>query len=66
MAVVRYYEEAKNPLGGVLPGVPLRDLEEDEFDALPEYIQKSIDQSEYFRKTKPADTRVSAAKKDGE
>ena len=33
--IARYYDAEKNPDGGSLPGVPLRDLSEDEFAALP-------------------------------
>lgn len=51
--VARYYVESENEMGGAFPGVPLRNLSEDEYDALPEWIQRSIDASPMYRKTKP-------------
>lgn len=51
--IARYYEEGKNPDGGMLPGVPLRDLTKAEFDALPVWLQLSIDASPFYRKTRP-------------
>ena len=52
--ITRYYDETKNPEGGSLPGVPLRDLLEREYAALPEWLQHSIDALPCYRKTKPA------------
>jgi hypothetical protein len=49
----RYYEAGKNPEGGMLPGVPLRDLTESEFAALPDWLQRSVDASPFYRKTRP-------------
>lgn len=55
--IARYYDASKNEAGGYLPGVPLRDLTQDEYDALPAWIQASIDASGFYRKTKvPAAT----------
>ena len=51
--IARYYDAEKNPDGGSLPGVPLRDLTEDEFAALPAWLQESVDAQPFFRKTKP-------------
>jgi hypothetical protein len=51
----RYYDETKNegtpgnPAG--LPGVPLRDLTQEEFDGYPAWLQASIDGSAMYRKT---------------
>lgn len=47
----RYYDASKNEAGGYLPGVPLRDLTEAEFDALPAHLQASLDASPMYRKT---------------
>jgi hypothetical protein len=52
-AIARYYDDSKNPDGGGFPGVPLRDLTESEFEALPEWLQQSVDASPLYRKTKP-------------
>jgi hypothetical protein len=50
MAAARYYDESKSE-GGSLPGVPLRDLSQEEFDALPGWLQQSVDASPMYRKT---------------
>ena len=52
MPIARYYDESKND-GGAFDGVPLRDLTEDEFAALPAWLQASVDASPLYRKTKP-------------
>jgi hypothetical protein len=49
----RYYDETKNPEKGELPGVPLRDLTADEFAALPQWLQDSVDALPCYRKTPP-------------
>lgn len=49
----RYYDASQNPEGGMLPGVPLRDLEAEEFEALPLWLQYSVDAAPMYRKTKP-------------
>jgi hypothetical protein len=51
MAVARYYNPDRNKEGGSFPGVPLRDLTEEEFDALTPGEQASIDASSIYRKT---------------
>lgn len=51
--VARYYDETKNEEGGQLPGVPLRDLTDAEFNALPEWLQASVDALDCYRKTPP-------------
>ena len=53
MSIARYYDASKNPDGGELPGVPLRDLTEDEFAALPPWLQANVDAMPFYRKTKP-------------
>ncbi len=51
--IARYYDEKANPEGAALPGVPLRDLTTEEFDALPEWLQRSVDAQPMYRKTAP-------------
>lgn len=52
MAAARYYDESKNPQGQEsLPGVPLRDLTEKEYEALSGWLQKSVDASPLYRRT---------------
>jgi hypothetical protein len=51
--IARYYDSEKNPEGGQLPGVPLRDLTAAEFEAFPEWLQNSIDALDCYRKTPP-------------
>ena len=50
----RYYDARANPEGAELPGVPLRDLTAEEFEALPRWLQYSIDAQPFYRKTAPA------------
>ena len=52
MPIARYYDESKND-GGAFDGVPLRDLTEEEFAALPAWLQASVDAAPFYRKTKP-------------
>lgn len=52
MAVARYYDPKRNPEGAHFPGVPLRDLSEEEFKALPDWVQRDIDASGLYTKTK--------------
>lgn len=49
----RYYDEAKNTEGRFIPGVPLRDITQDEYEALPKHLQRSVDAADIYRKTKP-------------
>ena len=60
MSVARYYEPDKNPEQASLPGVPLRDLEDEEFAALPEWLQAPVDATPFYRKTNPAAPRRKA------
>jgi hypothetical protein len=52
MAIARYYNPEANPLDGMLPGVPLADIDEEIFNAYPEWLQRSIDALPFYRKTK--------------
>ncbi len=58
MAIARYYVEDKNPDGAAFPGVPLRDIEETEFEQYPKWLQESVDASDIYRKTNPTPARV--------
>ena len=49
----RYYDPSKNPDAAALPGVPLRDLTDAEFEALPLWLQYSVDAQPFYRKTAP-------------
>jgi len=53
MTIARYYDETKNPDRAFFPGVPLRDIEADEWDALDKRMQESVDASVFYRKTAP-------------
>ena len=48
--IARYFDPSKDE-GGYLPGVPLRDLSQEEYDALPEWLQRSVDINPMYRKT---------------
>lgn len=62
--IARYYDERKNPDGAFLPGVPLADLTEEQFDALPKWLQLSVDASPFYRKTKPRAESTDAAREE--
>lgn len=49
----RYYDASRNPEGAQFHGVPLRDLDADEFEALPLWLQHSVDASPFYRRTRP-------------
>ena len=60
--IARHYDASKNPDGGGIPGAPLRDITQDEWDELPEWLQRSIDASPFYRKTKPSASAPKAEK----
>lgn len=60
--IARYYDAEKNPQGAMLMGVPLRDLTEQEYADLPKWLQASVDDSPFYRKTRP---RRAASDADG-
>lgn len=62
--IARYYVADKNPDGGFFPGVPLRDLTEDEYDALPDWVQRSVDAHDMYRKTPVRDDKPAANNED--
>lgn len=61
MSIARYYVESENPERASLPGVPLRDLTDEEFEAYPSWLQASIDALAFYRKTNPAPARRAKA-----
>ncbi len=66
--IARYYVQENNLSGGHFPGVGLRDLTEEEWDGLPEAIQRDVDASNMYRKTKPeakAEPKVEPTKEGG-
>lgn len=46
--VVYTYDETRNPHGGYLPGVPLRDLTQADLDSLPGWILPSVAAAPYY------------------
>lgn len=66
MTIARHYIAEKNPDGGHIPGAPLRDITQEEFDALPEWLQRSVDASPMYRKTKPGESARAAPKPEKE
>ena len=62
--IARYYVEAENPDGVFLPGVPLSDIEQSRWDALPEWLQASADAMPCYRKTAPAAARKEMRKEE--
>lgn len=53
MATARYYVADKNPDEAHLPGVPLADLDEEQYASYPDWLQRSIDACDFYQKTKP-------------
>lgn len=48
MIVARSYDASKNPEGTIFDGVPLRDLTQEEFDALPGWLQASVAAAPFY------------------
>lgn len=46
------YNQKKNLDGGSFPGVPLRDLTVAEFEALPIWLQGSVDAAAFYSRVK--------------
>lgn len=70
MAVARYYDPEKNKEGAAFPGVPLDDVTEEQWASTPEWLQRSVDASPMYRKTKvsgpkPVEAPQEADKADG-
>lgn len=66
------YKADKNPHEGTYPGVPLRDLTDDEFNTLPSHIKRTIAGSAMYEKVKgvsvemPPDPAKAAAPADSD
>lgn len=63
MSIARYFDESKVEPGMSVP-VPLRDLTDEEFDALPKHLQASVDAWPFFRKTNPTPERRAMPRRD--
>lgn len=57
MATARYFDESKYDGSHPYGGVPLADISDEEWEALPKHVQASTDALAYFRKTKPTPER---------
>jgi hypothetical protein len=70
MATRKYYRPDRNPgteaNPAMLPGVPLADLSDEEYEAFPEWLQRSIDASEMYQSTNPHPQPRRAARSDDE
>lgn len=66
MPIARYYDDSKNEDGRAFDGVPLRDLTDEEFAALPEWLQLSVDAAPFYRKTKPRTEKTEDAQAEPE
>lgn len=63
--IARYYDASKNPgtpsSPASIPGVPLADLDQATWDALPEHVQADVDAAPMYRKTaKPSEAKAAA------
>jgi hypothetical protein len=60
MATRKYYRPDRNPgteaNPAMLPGVPLTDLSDEEYEAFPDWLQRSIDASEMYTTSNPSPT----------
>jgi hypothetical protein len=53
MSTARHFDASKYQ-DNYIPGVPMRDLTEDEWEALDDDQKATVDASPFFRKTAPA------------
>lgn len=66
------YDPNKNPRNAYIPGVPLRDLSAEEFDALPPGVQTSVTRCDWYvlptktRRAKSARPSTGDAPQDGD
>lgn len=54
--IARHYQAERNPQGTFFPGVPLRDVTEEEWEAVPDHIRRSVDEQQgerFYLKTGP-------------
>lgn len=47
----RFYDESRNTEGGYIAGVPLGDMTDEQYGALPDWLQKQVDGVGWYRKT---------------
>lgn len=54
MAAKRFFRpDLQSERGTFFPGVPMRDLSEEEFDGLPEWLRNSVDTDPTYQKSPP-------------
>jgi len=54
MATKYYYDEGKNEDGAQhIYGVPMADMTDEQYEALPKWLQAQVDASPMYRKTAP-------------
>ena len=63
MATARYYNEDKNNGKQIIYGVPMRDLTDEEYDALSDVLKEQVDGSPLYRKTAPTKKTTTTAPK---
>jgi hypothetical protein len=62
MATKFYYDESKDPDGAQhIYGVPKADMTDEQFEALPKWLQAQVDASPRYRKTAPTAAKQAAA-----
>lgn len=63
--IIFEYLPQKNPKGKTLTGVPLSDISQAQFDALPKWVQRSVYSCEFYQSVdaKPAPKAKAAAPK---
>jgi hypothetical protein len=57
----RYFREDRAELGS-FAGVPTRDLTDEEYEALPEHLQRAVDESPLYQKSRPVVARRTAVR----
>jgi hypothetical protein len=62
--IAYYYLPDQNEAGAHYPGVPMRDLTKDEYEAHPKWIQRSIAASPMYAEEKPKPSRKAPAAKE--
>lgn len=48
MAIMFRYDEKKNPEGAHLPGVPLADISNEEYLAMPDWLRESLKSAPFY------------------
>lgn len=56
MPVARWFDKDKYDGSSPFGGVPVRNIDEEEWEAFPKHVQDSADALPYFRKTNPNPT----------